>query len=1064
MVIPRNLFSCFFLASLCVTLTVSGHSVAASDVEAPPVTTTLAENGVAGGVIVYVGRGVDHASLLSDDAFVAQVLDTDQERVDRARQQVFISEAQGRLTFRHWPGGALPYTDNLINALVWEEAAGAPDMSEIMRVLAPGGIAFIQQNDAWETRTKPRPEAMDAWTHFRYDAGGAGMSRDTLVGPPRRLQWEAGPRFMRSHEIETGLSCMVSDKGRIYYILDEGPIGITDARFPAKWSLLCRDGFNGALLWQRPLPDWGWQRWSGEARVNDPNTWLGLRTRGPGVERLMAAVDNTLFVTLGFGAPITAINGATGETLRRYDDTTGVLEFVVHQGIVIARQDGPKPVMALRASSGDILWQREESMCLERSLAAAGDRVFYHTRNELVAVALETGAELWRGKSEIRPNVVMATPETVLTAQTSVMKAFCVETGVELWEAPGVQRRGGYLDVFVGDGMVWSGNPEFTAREARTGDLTQQLSLQRVLETGHHWRCYANKATCRFLVTAVRGAEFLDLRDDAHTRHNWFRGPCLSGMMPANGLLYVPSHQCFCYPAVRMDGFFALATADEHSTSAAGEHPEERLETGPAYGDVQEARPIASDEWPMYRRDVKRSGSALFSMSAEVAEHWTATPGGNLTPPVAAYGRVFVAQKDAGAIVCLDLDTGATQWRRAVSGPIDSPPTLHKGRVIFGARSGWVYSLRAEDGEVDWRFRAAPQDQQLLSHGRLESPWPVHGSVIVFNDVVYCTAGRSGFLDGGIRLYGLAPETGAVVHTGELEGPWPDISQPSYAFHKDGYRADLLTTDGTYLYMGRTALDAELNEVDVERINLIGTQRGDRLEYRIMPGKRLVATGGFLNDTFWNRTWWMHTRVWPGFHYAQQAPKSGQLVVFDETAAYTVKHYVTRNRHSPMLFPGNGYLLFADDIDNEPLFYRGEGEPAPIPWEPELPEETRWTIYQDAAVDKGPGFTRAHPARWTAWVDVRVEAMTLAGDHLLIAGTPDVVPENDPLAAIEGRMGGMLRVIRTADGKNTTEYPLSSPPVFDGLIAANDRAILCTANGQVICLGKRGQELAARQE
>jgi hypothetical protein len=154
-----------------------------------------------------------------------------------------------------------------------------------------------------------------------------------------------------------------------------------------------------------------------------------------------------------------------------------------------------------------------------------------------------------------------------------------------------------------------------------------------------------------------------------------------------------------------------------------------------------------------------------------------------------------------------------------------------------------------------------------------------------------------------------------------------------------------------------------------------------------------------------------------------------------------------------MLFPGRGYLVFADANDNEPLFYRGAGEPAPIEWEVELPAATRWSIQQDAAVDKGPGFTRARPALWTSWVDVRVEAMVLAGQQLFIAGPPDVVPEDDPLAGLEGRLGGILRAVRATDGKRVADYPLRAKPVFDGLIAAQGRLVISSQDGSVLCLG-----------
>ncbi|MFO7871751.1 MAG: hypothetical protein R6V03_10015 [Kiritimatiellia bacterium] len=220
---------------------------------------------------------------------------------------------------------------------------------------------------------------------------------------------------------------------------------------------------------------------------------------------------------------------------------------------------------------------------------------------------------------------------------------------------------------------------------------------------------------------------------------------------------------------------------------------------------------------------------------------------------------------------------------------------------------------------------------------------------------------------------------------------------------------------------------------------------------------RLVATGGLLNDTFWNRTWWMYSHVWPGYHYAVQAPKSGQMLAFDDQHTYAVKHYTTRNLHSPMQFPGTGYLLFADDNENEPLFYRGEGEPKPIKWEIEYPPSQRPEVnmFADAAHDKGPGFSRARPALWTSWIDVRVEAMVLAGDTLFVAGTPDVVPADDPLAALEGRRGGVLKAFCAQKGEELAKYRLEFGPAFDGLIAANRQLVISTRDGAVVCMGQK---------
>ena len=96
-------------------------------------------------------------------------------------------------------------------------------------------------------------------------------------------------------------------------------------------------------------------------------------------------------------------------------------------------------------------------------------------------------------------------------------------------------------------------------------------------------------------------------------------------------------------------------------------------------------------------------------------------------------------------------------------------------------------------------------------------------------------------------------------------------------------------------------------------------------------------------------------------------------------------------------------------------------------------------------------------------VDVRIEAMMLAGDNLFIAGTPDVVPEDDPLAAVEGRMGGILKVVSSKDGSTVAEYSLDSHPVFDGLSAADGRLIITTKDGEIICMGQRFETYANQQ-
>jgi hypothetical protein len=126
-------------------------------------------------------------------------------------------------------------------------------------------------------------------------------------------------------------------------------------------------------------------------------------------------------------------------------------------------------------------------------------------------------------------------------------------------------------------------------------------------------------------------------------------------------------------------------------------------------------------------------------------------------------------------VCCLDAESGAFQWTFTAGARVDSPPTLHHGLVLFGCRDGWVCCLRAADGVTCWRFRAAPEDRHILAFDQLESPWPVPGSVLVLDGVAYVAAGWSSFLDSGVHLYGLKPQTGEVLYHTCVEGPWPDV-------------------------------------------------------------------------------------------------------------------------------------------------------------------------------------------------------------------------------------------------------------------------------------------------
>ena len=62
----------------------------------------------------------------------------------------------------------------------------------------------------------------------------------------------------------------------------------------------------------------------------------------------------------------------------------------------------------------------------------------------------------------------------------------------------------------------------------------------------------------------VGDMQFLDLDGENHSRNNWVRGICQYGIMPANGFVYLPSHNCSCYPEAKLFGMWTLKS-DESS-------------------------------------------------------------------------------------------------------------------------------------------------------------------------------------------------------------------------------------------------------------------------------------------------------------------------------------------------------------------------------------------------------------------------------------------------------------------------------------------------------------------
>jgi len=1051
---------CLGLALAVVAPVPAGAEASSADEMAREI---LGETGVQGGLVVHLGCGDGKltAALGAGEGYLVHGLDADAASVGRAREHVQSLGRYGKVSVDLCDGNRLPYVANLAN-LVVATAPGDVPMSEILRVLCPEGVAYVKKGDAWAKTVKPRPEDIDEWTHYLHDASGNAVAADEQVGPPKHVRWVADPLWSRSHEFNPSINAVVIGGGRMFYLLDEGMTGLTDLRFPARWALYGRDAFSGVLLWKRPVPNWGYREWDTRGMWSAPLT----------LNRRVVTDGKRVFVTLGYKAPLTVLEAATGQEIRTIPGTEGTDEIVLSDGVVllcvrealsVASPPKPNPnqkkrrrlnphewtisppgeaaIVAVDAESGRVLWKRDPEPVVVLTLVASGKRVCYHDRKEIVCLGLKTGEKQWAtpcrpgGGSRHSGGTLVMHDGVVLFTGAEGLAAFSAENGENLWTGPKVSGPGVTHppDLFVADGLVWGGDVAGThkrertavhreGRDLRTGEVKRTIEVANLISPLHHFRCYRTKATDRYLMLPKRGIEFLDLRGDDHMRHDWVRPSCHYGVVPCNGLLYVPPHHCFCYPGVKMTGFLALERERGEGRAIADQAP--RVQRGPAYGSLTTRHsPLttSSSDWPTYRRDPVRSGHAKTAVPTEVQPAWQTELGGKVTPPVIADGKLYVAQVDAHRVVCLDAASGEVAWDFTAGGRVDSPPTVHEGLVLFGCRDGWVYCLRAADGALVWRFRAAPSDRRIVAFEQVESPWPVPGSVLVLDGVAYACAGRSSFLDGGVYIYAMKPQTGELLHQTCAQGPWPDVQEElGRPFDMEGTKSDVLVTDGEHLFLFQMAFDKELNDVTPPRTSTLGDRK---------LGRHLIATGGFLDNTWFDRLFWMYGEHWPGFYFANDAPKAGQILVFDETTTYGLHVFTKRLRLSPVFTPGaEGYELFADDNENEPLL-----------------------AANSINREKGPGFSRPREPKWSKQIPLRALAMVLAGDKLFLAGPPDVVPDDDPYAAFEGRLGAQLWAVSAADGEKLAQQDLDALPVFDGLIAAGGKLYLSTKDGDVVC-------------
>jgi outer membrane protein assembly factor BamB len=1047
--------------SCLLLLIAAANSAAASEIPAQA-KSALKQLSLHGGLIVQLGvdDGRFLATLGASKNCLVRGLTRDTGRIAVARQYLQSQGCYGRISVQHLSSQILPFADGLANVIIVKQNLDIP-REEIFRVLTPRGAVMAWHDGKWEKTVKPWPVEIDEWTHWLHGADGNAVAQDQQVGPPRHLRWVAGPKWLRHHNMTISLNGIVSSNGRLFYLMDDGPVGV--AGVPQSWTLYARDAFNGILLWKRRLSNWGWNVWSEDSRSRSSSRF----DHPPDWQRRIVAQGDQLFLSLGNDIDVCMLDARTGDLIRSFPGTSRASELLLREDRLVtsvherADTEGPntgfrKKILAFRISDGELLWSRDnlsgvasKTGPLQRLthlyLTSAGNRLFYVDEDSVVGLDLTTGRETWRVARPARSDEIakyasmrmsnlctlVADKERLLFAQSKAypkypwytpteitLVALSAKDGQKLWQKKcGSWNCYAPPDLFVINNLAWVHSLDapyaLLGLDLSNGTVRQQFDTSAAMVAEHHHRCYRNKATTDYVLTARRGVELLGISSHDVQLNHWIRGTCRYGILPCNGLLYVPPDPCICYITAKVNGFLALASDPLPSTESPLTDP---LIRGSAFhrsmGWVADGDETSAAEWSTFRHDSQRSSGILGQLGNDLDLKWEHDCGGRPTAATAAGGRVYFAVPDHHRVSAIDAESGQPLWHFIADGPVDSPPTIYHDLVLFGSTDGSIYALSAVDGALRWRRRIAPRELQIVADGQLESAWPSHGSVLVQQGRAFVAAGRSSFLDGGIRVVALDPITGQIEQERWLATADSDQTPIEYGTklrydmppRTPGALLDILTSDGKDFYMRHIRFDPSdltrdfASELSDEQVTEIHEHQIPRI---YSPGPQLSSSAGLLDDSWFNQTYW-------SFNNASHA----RILAIGQQAVFGVRAFKGRPyRHSRAehVAGTDVHLLFADDRQNR------------------------------------------RQRLWQRPIPIRPSSLAVAGDQLVLAGTDLTAKDVDYAAAFRGQGPGQLITTSAQDGQIRQTKDLQSAPVWNGLAIAAGRIILSLRNAKIVC-------------
>ena len=745
------------------------------------------------GICVFVGESCCQQAfqLARESEWLVYVQLADAELVQRARR---AAESAGldatRLQIDQGTSSRIHLTSNVADALIAAGDAGGLSEREALRVLRPGGRALLGQREL----TKPLPDGMDGWSHAYHGPDNNPVSEDRLIRAPYMTQFLADPRYGPAPQLT------VAAAGRVFKAF--GHVAWHEREEPFLNTLVAFNGFNGTILWKRPLPD---------GLMVHRNTMIATPdTLYVGDDKSCKLIDTATGETKGEILPPADVAGGTFWKWMALDG--GVLYALIGEaepkdetmrwkrrahgwpwtGVSKGYNQPEHPwgfgrnLLAMDPATGEVLWHYHEQEPMDaRAVCMKNGRIFaFRFGIYLTCLDAKTSKVVWRKSKADSPELFEAlgaysprqgwqtnwrttvylkcSDQALYFAgpQMTKLLAASAEDGRILWQHP----YDNFQLIIHSDGLYGISGPWGQNQSKKFDPLTGEILAE--LPTGRR-ACTRPTATAdSLLFRAMGGSVRFDV---ASARPRWvspMRPPCHDGVTIANGLLYWWPYTCDCQ--LSLNGVTCLASAGDFDF-APDSTGSDRLEKGTDDDASVEELPGSPADWPTFRGNNQRTATTKAVISGTGGLVWQTQPSAGVRPtaPVVVGDTVLLAGSD-GVVRAVDGNTGREKWKAYTGGEIRIPPTVSKGRALVGSGDGWVYAFGAARGELLWRFRAAPADRKIPVYGKLLSTWPAASGVLADDGTAYVAAGLVNY--DGTYVYALDPATGKVRWCNDTSG------------------------------------------------------------------------------------------------------------------------------------------------------------------------------------------------------------------------------------------------------------------------------------------------------